>query len=313
MNSYKIPDEITRKVNAINSTEKTRNKLKDFFDKLESVSNAFSVGGGSEIKPEKVNMQKMDFVMPTQTEIIKQSENSLKDYKDTELKNIQDNFKLKSDELDSNKQSAISTVNSAKENLNQYYNNAKTNAESQALKRGLARSSIIVNQLGAFDKEKLNDYKRLDDELNTQINAINFELNALNGQKQKALNDFNVSYAVKLQDKINSLTDELNKKQNEVIKYNNEIVLKEAEFNKSVDDLNAKLEQAKKDGAIDLTKIYGEYGQNVIEKVKSDQIYNMAKEMLHNLELDEINWVLSDTKFKSLLGDNYIKIIEEFA
>ncbi len=313
MNSYKIPDEITRKVNAINSTEKTRNKLKDFFDKLETVSNAFSVGGGSEIKPEKVNMQKMDFVMPTQTEIIKQSENSLKDYKDTELKNIQDNFKLKSDELDNNKQSAISTVNSAKGNLNQYYNNAKTNAESQALKRGLARSSIIVNQLGAFDKEKLNDYKRLDDELNTQINAINFELNALNGQKQKALNDFNVSYAVKLQDKINSLTDELNKKQNEVIKYNNEIVLKEAEFNKSVDDLNAKLEQAKKDGAIDLTKIYGEYGQNVIEKVKSDQIYNMAKEMLHNLELDEINWVLSDTKFKSLLGDNYIKIIEEFA
>lgn len=313
MNSYKIPDEITKKVNAINTTEKSKDKLKEFYDKLNEVSSSFGVSGNTEVKPEKVELEKMEFTMPTQSEIIASSENSLKDYKDSEIQNINDSYKLKLDELNTNKQDLVKTTDSTKESLNSYYSNAKNNAESQALKRGLARSSIIINQLGAFDAEKIADYKKLDEELNTQINAINFEISALDGQKQNALNNFNVSYAVKLQEKINSLTEELNKKQNEVIEYNNEIALKEAEFNKSVDKLNAEIEQAKKDGATDLTKLYGEYGPNVVEKVKSDQIYNTAKQLLNSLSADEVKWILADDKFKIIIGDNYSKIYEEFA
>ena len=313
MNSYKIPDEITKKVNAINSTEKSKDKLKEFYDKLNAVSTSFGVSVNYDVNPQKVELEKMEFTMPTQTEIISTSEKALKDYKDSEIKNINDDYKLKLDKLNTNKQDLVETTDSTKQSLNSYYNNAKNNAEAQALKRGLARSSIIINQLGAFDAEKIADYKKLDDELNTQINAINFEISALDGQKQNALNNFNVSYAVKLQEKINSLTEQLNKKQNEVIEYNNEIALKEAEFNKSVDKLNAEIEQAKKDGATDLTTIYGEYGPNVVEKVKSDQVYNAAKELLNNFSADEIKWILADDKFKNIMGENYNKIYEEFA
>lgn len=314
MTSYKIPDEITKKVQSINSNEKTKDKLKEFYAKLDQVSNSFNVTSNqNQSEPQKVELQKMEFKMPTESEIKQNSEELLKEYKQSGIQGINDEYKLKSDALESNKQSVINSADSTKQKLNSYYSEAKNNAEAQALKRGLARSSIIINQLGAFDQEKIADYKQLDDELNTQINAINFELNALSAQKQNALNNFNVSYAVKLQEKINDLTEELNNKQSEVTKYNNEIALKEAEFNKDVDELKSKLEQAEKDGATNLVEIYGKYGQNIVEKVKADQLYSTAKQMLYNLSADEIKWILADNEFKKRMGSNYIKLLEEFS
>ena len=311
MNSYKIPEEITKKIQKISSDEKTRGKLNDLFDKLDAVSSKFQVNADV-IKPDKVSLEKMEFEKPTTAEIRQNSENLLADYKNKNIKNINDEFKHKEDELHSNKQSVINLTDESKNKLNDYYKQAKTNAEEQALKRGLSRSSIIINQLAAFDDDKINEYKLLDDKLKNDINAINFELNALTTQKQAALNNFDVSYAVKLQEKINELTADLNKTEAEVIKYNNEIALKEAEFNKDVDELSNKINSSNFDDAESLTKLYGEYGQNIVEKVKQDQLYNVAYNYLKDLTKNEIDVILADDNFKTKMGVNYEKIVKDF-
>lgn len=311
MNTYKIPDSITKKVQSIQTKEKQKDILDEIYSKLDNVSNKFS-GSNLNSVPEKIELEKMEFTRPSDEQIKKESEQALSEYKNNEIENINNDYKQKQDSLINNKESLVNTTNEAKEQLNNYYTQAIENSENQALKRGLSRSSIVINQLDAFEKDKIADYKALDEKLSSDINAINFELNALTGQKDNALKNFDITYAVKLQEKINSLTEELNKKEQEVIEYNNEIALKEAEYNKKVDELKNELENTNWENSVDLINLYGKYGAYVVEKVKNDEIYNTAKNLLSNLSEDQILAVLNDEGFKKRLGDNYEKLVSEF-
>ena len=88
MNSYKIPDEITKKVNAINTTEKSKDKLKEFYDKLNEVSSSFGVSGNTEVKPEKVELEKstIDIVDKSAVEEIVEAN---KQHIDQQVENIE--------------------------------------------------------------------------------------------------------------------------------------------------------------------------------------------------------------------------------
>ena len=309
--SYKVPDSITAKVQQIAVSENKKKKYSDLYNKLDQVNNKFSTNVNNENLPDSITLDRIDFKKPSNEEIKLNSENLLADYKNSGIKNIEDNYKLKYDELNSNKSEAINQTENTKNNLKQYYENAKTNAEYEASKRGLHRSSIIVNQLDAFSNAEINDYKELDQKLGDQINAINFEINALSSQKQNALNSFNISYAVKLQEKIDELNTKLSKTEQEVIKYNNDIALKEAEYNKEISELKQKFENDSFDSSLDLAELYGKYGSGVIEKVKQDQLLLVAKQYLLSLPSSEQQELLNDQEFKNKLGSSYNKLISE--
>lgn len=309
--SYKVPDSITAKVQQIAVSENKKKKYSDLYNKLDQVNNKFSTNVNNENLPDSITLDRIDFKKPSNEEIKLNSENLLADYKNSGIKNIEDNYKLKYDELNSNKSEAINQTENTKNNLKQYYENAKTNAEYEASKRGLNRSSIIVNQLDAFSNAEINDYKELDQKLGDQINAINFEINALSSQKQNALNSFNISYAVKLQEKIDELNTKLSKTEQEVIKYNNDIALKEAEYNKEISELKQKFENDSFDSSLDLAELYGKYGSGVIEKVKQDQLLLVAKQYLLSLPSSEQQELLNDQEFKNKLGSSYNKLISE--
>ncbi len=74
---------------------------------------------------------------------------------------------------------------------------------------------------------------------------------------------------LKSKKKINSLNEELNKKESEVIKYNNEIALKEAEYNKKIDELKNELAKSNREDATKQVDLYGKYGSKIVEKAKT--------------------------------------------
>lgn len=311
MSSYRVPDNVTKDVQLIAKAKKNQSKVDEINNKIDSISKKYR-SSNQESVPDKIELERISYKKPTDEEIKQTSEELLKDYKNSSIKNIDDEYKKKEDNLYSNKSQLIENNDSTKQKLNDYYTDASKNVEAQALKRGLCRSSIVINQLDAFEKSKIDDYKKLDDELSSQINAINFELNALSSQKDNALNSFNISYAVKLQEKINSLQEELTKKENEVIKYNNEIAVKEAEFNKKVDELKNSIDKDNWEEAIKQVDLYGKYGSKIIDKARNEEIYSTVKEYLDSLSDEELDYVLSDPDFKKKMGDYYSKIYEEY-
>ena len=309
--AYKIPDDITAKVKTLSDNTNKNKKYENLYNKLDKINSKFDTSNDKIDVPNNVSLERLEFNKPSSEEIKKQSETLLNDYKNSGLNNIENTYKQKYDELNTSKTNAITQTDETKQKLSNYYANAKNNAEIQASNRGLNRSSIIVNQLNAFTQNEIDDYKALDEKLGDQINAINFELNALNSQKENAVNNFNIAYAVKLQEKITELNNDLAKKEQEVQKYNNEIALKEAEFNKDVDELRKKIEDDNYNKSVDLVNLYGKYGSGVVEKVKQDELVRVAKQFILSLSNSEREELLADETFKNKMGANYTKLLKE--
>lgn len=172
---------------------------------------------------------------------------------------------------------------------------------------------LLIDYLNINDKE-IETYNQIDKELSNNINAINFELSALNSNYEDALNNFDIEYASKLAEKINTATEKLKAEQEKVIKYNNEIAEKEAEFNQSLTKLEQDIKDSEWDKEIDAMNLYGKYGTLVVEKYKNNKMYNTALNYFSNFSNEKALYLLEgNPEFKTLLGEaTYNKLLENF-
>ena len=130
--------------------------------------------------------------------------------------------------------------------VNEIYDNASSQAQNQALKRGLARSSIIINQLDGIEKERANKLTSLATTLSGDLAQIETDIASLNVAKDRALDSLDLDYATSLNEEIVSALENLNKKQKEIVEFNNKVKQLEAEYNltkreKDTKELKARL------------------------------------------------------------------------
>ncbi len=311
--NYKISDDITKKVLTSGKKDEKDKKVQELINKLNETSQKFTLTNqNNDVSVENVSLERKQAKELSDEQINELASNELQDYKNSNISAIKDESKLKEQQLNENKQTLEKSADEQKSNILAYYDQAKENVSNQALQRGLARSSIVINQLGAFDENQINDLNKIDAELTQKVNNINFELSGLNGELQKALNDFDISYAVKLKDKINNLNTELEKEQNKIIEYNNQIALQEAQFNKSLDELREKLSSSDWDKQSNLADIYGKYGSGVVNRIVQESLYQTAKNYLKDFSHDEVLKLLQDENFKKSLGSAYDLVVNDY-
>ena len=311
MYEYRVDDETTKKVLNIASNKTAQNPVaKKLIDEIENYKSNFEQ---SKLELEAPNYTRMEDVVIDEDKIKNQAENELYDYKKTTTDEIVNNAKSNIDNLEHSKSALKDNYDSQKQEMDSYYKSVKQEASDDALRRGLSRSSIVINQMDAFNKDQIENYNKLNKELTDNINSIDMEISNIKTQQEEALNSFDITYAVKLQEKINNLTQDLLKKQNEVIKYNNEITEKELEFEENYKKLEEELKQSNWDKEVDLMEYAGKYGTNMLEKYKSTQIYNIAKEYLSSLDKDTALTALNGSEeLKNLIGEeNVAKLLEQ--
>lgn len=284
-----IDKETSKKVDAITNNayaDELLDKIKDFNSKFDN--------SASDLPSNDLDLKKLEDIVIDDKAIEKQANDELADYKKSNIDKIYNQTKAKEEELNSNKESLKENYSSSKARIEENYDNARQKASDDALRRGLSRSSIVINQLDAFNKEELDLYNQLDKDLTAKINQVDFELNALQTQQDLALSEFDIAYAVKLNSKINSLKQELIEKQNEVIKYNNQIAEKEAQYKLKYEQLEQDLKNDAWDKEKDLMNITTKYGSNAVQKYKQNQIYNMVDEYLASLSKEEAIKILEN-------------------
>ncbi len=284
-----IDKETSKKVDAITNnayTDELLDKIKDFNSKFDNST--------SDLPSNNLDLKKLEDIVIDDNAIEKQANDELADYKKSSVDKIYNQTKAKEEELNLNKESLKENYSSSKARIEENYDNARQKASDDALRRGLSRSSIVINQLDAFNKEELDLYNQLDKDLTAKINQVDFELNALQTQQDLALSEFDIAYAVKLNSKINSLKQELLEKQNEVIKYNNQIAEKEAQYKLKYEQLEQDLKNDAWDKEKDLMNITTKYGSNAVQKYKQNQIYNMVDEYLASLSKEDAIKILEN-------------------
>ncbi|MBO5884671.1 MAG: hypothetical protein J6Q51_02640, partial [Clostridia bacterium] len=242
-------------------TEKTKN-YSNLLDEFKQIDKKFSSLDDSELNLEKKSFEKL-----SDEQIKQQAENNLFDYKQSSIQNINDEYATKTDDIDQNIKQTEQSATSQKNEAKQLYSSLKQDAAKDAVKRGLARSSIVINILDAFDQGMIEEYNKINQEISTKIDSLNSKKQLLDEQKQNALNAFDISYAVKLSNKIDEINKELNEQEQKVIEYNNQIAQKEAEY-----------EAKRKQNALDYAEYIQKNGTDTIVQLKREEKYNLAKE-----------------------------------
>ena len=128
--------------------------------------------------------------------------------------------------------------------INSYYDASVTAAENQALKRGLARSSIIIGQLDGIEKSRASELSSSAANLAKTLSDIDANLNSLEAKRNSALESLDLEYASEVQTEIEKAVSDLNKKKQEAIDFNNKVKQLEGEYGLKKEKQEASIKQA---------------------------------------------------------------------
>lgn len=305
MYEYKFSDGEGMKTSA----EELKDKIKNIDDKYK-----LDLTFDSTKDDISLNLERQKYSRPSDEDIRKQAEDSLKSYEDKEQKDIENEYAAGNRKLDEESQKLGGNFESQSKKIEQTYENAKESNKNTFIRRGLSRSSIMQENLKNLDESKNAAQDTLAKELKQNLEKITIERDLLETQKQSALESFNIAYAVKLSEKINKLTESAKQAEDAVAKYNNQLEEKEKKFALSQQEHNIKQDNQKvKDNkfVLDYINEYGRVGLDwLIAKEKltaaKDSIKGLSKEQaLAQIERDGYRDILGDSVYKSLI--NYIK------
>ena len=305
MYEYKFSDGEGMKTSA----EELKDKIKNIDDKYK-----LDLTFDSTKDDISLNLERQKYLRPSDEEIRKQAEDSLKSYEDKEQKGIENEYAAGNRKLDEESQKLGGDFESQSKKIEQTYENAKESNKNTFIRRGLSRSSIMQENLKNLDERKNAAQDTLAKELKQNLEKITIERDLLETQKQSALESFNIAYAVKLSEKINKLTESAKQAEDAVAKYNNQLEEKEKKFALSQQEHNIKQDNQKlKDNkfVLDYINEYGRVGLDwLIAKEKltaaKDSIKGLSKEQaLAQIERDGYRDILGDSVYKSLI--NYVK------
>lgn len=310
MNNYSVDDAVSKKVASAYSDDKEKDELDGIVGTINAINDSF---GLIEIPDyNEPEFARLDVPTKSSENIAKEAEESLVSYRNQELSNIDSTIDNKRSALEQNRVDLKENKDSSIDNISSTYAKARENASNDALKRGLARSSIVVNILDAFSKDEMDNINRVEKDFNDSLNAIDFEINALDAQRKQALSDFDIAYAVKLNDKINALTSEFEKKQSEIIKYNNEIAKQEQEYKENYDKLVADIKEKNIDNASRQSELVAKYGSKALANYTKNQIFAVLDNYLAGKDKNKIISILTSSNLKDALGSNYDEAYKKY-
>lgn len=297
MYQYTFDEDTTKEI------EEKNKKSKTIMQQFEDVDNKYNTLTSSD---GNLNLERLEYSKPSDDEIKNKAESSLFDYKNSKISSINDNFETKTENIDQSIEKIKKSEEKDKEEIYQTYQGLKQDAKDDAVKRGLARSSIIVNTLSNYDNGMVNTLLEKSNEVSAKIARYENERNLLEEQKKNALSSFDIEYAVKLQEKIDEINSDILAREEEVKKYNNEISELEAKWKKEQEDDNF-------DKTTELAKLMGEYGTAVFDVLKQNEKYAIAREHLNSMTKDEalIEFKNNSAYYTNLGKYNYNKLLDE--
>ncbi len=308
MYTYKFSDEETEEI-----SKKTAeyDNIKSLFDGVDKKYD-FSQEVNQEDYETQLNLERKQSGAKTDEEIQAQAQNELYDYQTSSKSAIENSYTKGVEGVEENLAKLENTTSTSKQNLAEAVESAKEKASNDALKRGLARSSIIVNKLASYDQTYLTEFANLEKTYIENQTKLNSEKSLLEVQKQNALDAFDIAYAVKLSDKINTINEKLLKQEQEVLEYNNKLEQTEKEFDVKMQESLKKAEAESTKANMDYADFIAKNGEHAIEAIKEKEKYSIAQEYFATLPKHQALFELENNSyFKTQLKSYYNVLLKE--
>lgn len=202
--------------------DKEKKKKNALLEQLEAIDKKHGGGG--------LDLKMIDYDPPSDEELEEIARSALQGKYAKEREGIEEAVSKTYGALEKKKEELESSYGQQLQTIDDYYDGRKKDAEKDAVKRGLARSSVIMEQLEEFDRGKIDKKLGAEREIRERINEISDEIASLESQKEKALSEQDVLHAAELAAKIYQLKEDRDKKLIEALKYNNTVREKEKKY-----------------------------------------------------------------------------------
>ncbi|MBO4412974.1 MAG: hypothetical protein J5779_03065 [Clostridia bacterium] len=251
---------------------------------------------------EKPEIEKKEFTAPTNEEILEKAENNLQDYKKSNLEKIENNFSNKFAGIEDEALEVLSKKEEKQNDLEEKYEGYAQKAINSSIKKGLADSSIFDEVLKQIEDNKHAEISKANSEFQKKLDKLESEKSILQSQKDSALSSFDISYALKLENEINSINSAIAKEQNEVLKYNQKLEKEaEAELAKRQKEIANQNKQ--------LQDLISKNGQTEVNKMKYKEKFDVVESYLNSLSKSEALRELEDPFYENELGTYYTYMV----
>ena len=264
--------------------------------------------------PKESGLKEIEYVPRTDEDIIASAGKEV-DYKKAKDKNkLESDYESNLSALDKSKQQADKSLKERYKDLENVYNELRQKAENDAIKRGVARSSIILSKLGDLDEAKMLSAGEIESAYQDTIGNINTKINLLENDKNRALDELDLKYADELAKNIADLKAERDDIVGKYEKYNNQIREKQTKFEeqrqsnieKFLKEKDAEQKEAEK-AQEEYEKTHGYSGEKLTEYQNR---YNLAYDFYMSLSPDiAVNALKSATNMQYYLGNYYDKLL----
>jgi len=204
------------------------------------------------------------------------------------------------DDIDSTNKKITQNVvekNEKDANINKIYDKYINNMENQALKRGLARSSIIINQIDGIESERAEKLNKSAEDYSTKLSELEDDIVAIRANLKENLSMLELEKAKEEKTMLDTKLTELSKLKKQI-----------ADFNNNVEKVQAEYELKRRKQELDNQKnieeiINSDAEQDKRKAAESDQytlIYYTLKKLGKDQALKEL---FSNEKYADYLGD----------
>lgn len=245
-----IPQEGTEaKEEEFDPTKVTPTTFAELESYLEKVDKMYPNVTAEDVLPSYMSLERKEVPTTTKEEIEAEAKETLGAQKASEEQQINEKYDAKVEAEEAQKKTIDNRQREQSDTINTVYDASRVKAENDALKRGLARSSIVCLELSSIEKERAAKLERLGREITESLDSIETELAQIEQQRISALDSLDIAYAIKLQEQIDKKLAELKKQQDAALEYNNKMTQAEQKYNLSVDEKRTKLEASAKEKA----------------------------------------------------------------
>lgn len=275
-------------------------------EKIKEIDAKYSTQEYTPAEIKSLGLEEMTYERPTDEDIEESAISSLGIDKEASLKEIEDKYVPKFSGLTEKAEKALEDKEEDASLLDSKYDSLIKKTTDTSIKRGLSRSSIYENALKEIEDYKESQLSVIDQEYQKAVNKLENEKSILEQQKESALSSFDISYAVKLQNKIASINNEIAKEQEKVLKFNNDIAKKEAAYIAEQEKAETKEKERIDKRNKELLDLINKKGLTEVNKIKAQEKYDIILNYLSGLSKSEaLKELQNDSAYENELGSYY--------
>lgn len=172
----------------------------------------------------------------TDDELEKQAEENARKKVENENRELEKTTAEKIGDLSGKAESKKNALSESEREISARYDEAKKQASNEALKRGLGRSSIILNLIKEYDEGKLKDIGERKSVAAKELEEIDGEIERLGKELKNSLEKTDMKTAFELNEQLNELKKSRDEANEKALVYNNTLAGKLADFRRKIEN-----------------------------------------------------------------------------